>query len=927
MRGVWIGIIGLIFAVSILGPPPVVGVELLTNGGFESGADGWLTLSQLEVVASPVHSGERAGRFSGDGMPSSHDVFQWVDVEPSASYEFSGWVLANDANVQQVYLRIVWYDAGSEDVGTHDSLAPLTGTDQAYRFLTTGPVVSPASAAQARVMVRVLTNGAFVVYLDDLSLMGPEVTPTPSPTVTSTPSPTVTPTATPTPTPTPTPTVTPDPEPAVTSTPSPTVTPTAAPRVTPTATPTVTPTATPTPTPTPTPTVTPDPGPAVTPDPGPAVFPWLVNGGFEEVREDGTPYGWRKFGGSISASEARRVEGVRSLLLQSETFSTKWAYQTVSVDGGFWYEAGAMAFSPDGETSVFLRISWYESEDGSGEALSASDSPVLSGTSDFRKLSTGPMLAPAGARSAKVRLMLRPASGAATMAYFDAVTLEGVAPPPTGSAGVSPTPGPSRTATPTPTATVTPTPSPTVTPTATLTPTPTVTPNPEPAVFPWLVNGGFEEVREDGTPYGWRKVGGEMVVSDMASSEGGFSLALSSSTGATKWAYQTVLVDPGESYLAEAQALKNDSQAKAVFLRVSWYGSEDASGEAIESTDSNLLETDSPAFRGLSTGVVRAPAEARSAKVRLMLRPASAAPVTVYFDGVMLATVAATPTPTPAPTGTPEATDEGMPPAMTEGAPTVFAVLTNGGFEDVAEDGRPYGWRNQGGDMRAAGDRSIEGVRSLALTSRTMSTKWGYQTVLVEPEEFYEARVHVLAPREGVKGAFLRVSWYASEDGSGEALKSSDSGVVESGSSFQAVTTGAVRAPSEARSAKVRLMLRPASAAPVTVYFDGVTFVPAGDPGLGMRPPVALAASGGAATAEPGPVGMAVTPVVLSNVGAPLATGASGPMESAGGGGSAVWFVAAGLVVPAMGLVAVGLLAARNGLRRRRGFFGGDKDV
>ena len=35
----------------------------------------------------------------------------------------------------------------------------------------------------------------------------------------------------------------------------------------------------------------------------------------------------------------------------------------------------------------------------------------------------------------------------------------------------------------------------------------------EPTLFPALVNGGFEDVREDGTPYGWRKIGGEVSAS------------------------------------------------------------------------------------------------------------------------------------------------------------------------------------------------------------------------------------------------------------------------------------------------------------------------------------------------------------------------------------------------------------------------------
>ena len=168
-------------------------------------------------------------------------------------------------------------------------------------------------------------------------------------------------------------------------------------------------------------------------------------------------------------------------------------------------------------------------------------------------------------------------------------------------------------------------------------------------MFTALVNGGFEEGRQDGTPVGWRKVGGEMARTGEVHGEGAFAAEFTSSTTSTKWMYQTVAVEGGAYYEAVAKALKDDPAAAAVFLRLSWYASEDASGQAIGTVDSTeVLETDWPEFRRLTTGPVGAPQEARSAKVRLMLRPASAAVATVYFDEVTF--VPAGP-PVPAPTG------------------------------------------------------------------------------------------------------------------------------------------------------------------------------------------------------------------------------------------------------------------------------------
>ncbi len=897
-----IAALGLTAALLLLaGWRGATGYELLANGGFESGADGWTTTAgQLDAVGSPVHGGSQAGRFSGAGQPSSKEVYQWIDIQPGQTYSFTGWALLNDVNAQAMYLQISWFDGDGALVEIWTPILQLTGADPAFRSLPTGPATSPLAARSARVGVRVLTNGDFTVYLDDFSFQGPaptpeptpsppatpeptpETTPTATPTMTPTATPTVTPTATPTVTPTATPTATlspprtftPTPTPTVTPTATPTITPTATPAVTPSPTPTFTPTATPTATPTPVATPTPAPPPTVTPSPvatpmltatpveEPNVFPQLVNGGFEQTRGDGTPYGWRKAGGAIGTSLSYHAEGYRALALTSESTSTKWAYQAVAVQGGAYYEASALALKSGANAkAVFLRVSWYETGDASGEATGYADSTAVieAGSPIFRPLTTGPVQAPPEARSAKVRLMLRPASDAEATAYFDSVAFGQVSPPspaPTPTPGpATPTPGATPTITPTPTARATPAPEPSAAPTpapslpptahatAMPTPSPTRTPTPtpdgEPDVFPQLVNGGFEQTRGDGTPYGWRKVGGAIGTSLSYHAEGYRALALTSESTSTKWAYQAVAVQGGTYYEASALALKSGANAKAVFLRISWYETGDASGEAIGYADSTaVIEAGSPIFRPLTTGPVQAPLEARSAKVRLMLRPASDAEATAYFDSVAFGQVSppspaptptpglATPTPgaTPMITPTPTPTEEPTPTATPE--PGAFPHLVNGGFEDVMEGGTPFGWRKAGGEMAVANSHSIEGELALAFTSRTAATKWVYQTVLVEPGAFYVATAQALKSDPNARAMFLRVSWYESENGTGEAIDSVDSTEVLEADApeFRTLSTGAVQTPDDARSAKVKLMLRPASDAPATVYFDAVAF-------------------------------------------------------------------------------------------------------
>jgi len=95
----------------------------------------------------------------------------------------------------------------------------------------------------------------------------------------------------------------------------------------------------------------------------------------------------------------------------------------------------------------------------------------------------------------------------------------------------------------------------------------------------------------------------------------------------------------------------------------------------------------------------------------------------------------------------------------------------------------------------------------------------------VQPKEFYDAVAYAWSG--GAAETFLRVSWYATNDGSGPAIDSDDStSVSAAGDHFERLTTGPIQAPVDARTAKARLMLRPASDAEATAYFDAVSFGP-----------------------------------------------------------------------------------------------------
>jgi len=227
--------------------------ELLINGGFEEGTAGWSTnAGQLASVSSPLHGGSQAGRFSGSGQPTTQFAYQLINVEPASNYELSGWVAAPASGVSRLFLRVSWFDASGSLVLSADS-PWLAQPDSAFHPLATGPMVSPVAARQAHASILIQADSPFSVHLDDFAFSGPTFVPPPS-------------TAPPIPT--------------------------SPPQITPA--PTLAPPGT-TPGPLPTPTRTPGRGPtpkATTPATGntePDSFPQLMNGGFEDLRSDGTP--------------------------------------------------------------------------------------------------------------------------------------------------------------------------------------------------------------------------------------------------------------------------------------------------------------------------------------------------------------------------------------------------------------------------------------------------------------------------------------------------------------------------------------------------------------------------------------------------------------------------------------------------------------
>jgi hypothetical protein len=374
----------LLLAVLLAAGRQATAEQLLTNGDFSQGSSGWTPQSLGFDTDCDGHTANPAARLYLDGSDEGRLESAAIPIEPGATYEASGYArfAAGAEPSPKLRLILVFYreleGRGELEPEVLSALLPVDATD--YTFITTGPQAAPDGARSARLLVTLGATGVASACVDDLSLEGPRPSPTKTPTPT-------------TPTPSPTPTLPP--------------------------TSTVGPTATATEVPMPSGSI--------------------LNGGFEEGVED-IPAAWQKFGGFLSRSGAFPRSGSFAGVFSSSTDSTKWVYQSVSVEPGRSYAFhGFVLKNGPADSIVVLRISWYSSPDASGSSVASSDSPEsLSGSdASFRYLSTGSVTAPGEARSARARIVLVPASAAPETIYLDDFALEETAPPTPASGGES----------------------------------------------------------------------------------------------------------------------------------------------------------------------------------------------------------------------------------------------------------------------------------------------------------------------------------------------------------------------------------------------------------------------------------------------------------------------------------------------------------
>ncbi|MFG2981034.1 chitinase [Streptomyces sp. NPDC048258] len=142
------------------GPPAAAAdADLVRNGGFEAGLDGWsCSGGSGATVTSPVHGGGSALKATPAGQDNAR-CSQTVTVKPDSAYTLAAWV-------QGAYVYLGATGTGTTDVST------WTQSPGAWKQLTTGFRTGPATTS-----VTVYTHGWYgqsAHVTDDLTLVGPD---------------------------------------------------------------------------------------------------------------------------------------------------------------------------------------------------------------------------------------------------------------------------------------------------------------------------------------------------------------------------------------------------------------------------------------------------------------------------------------------------------------------------------------------------------------------------------------------------------------------------------------------------------------------------------------------------------------------------------------------------------------------------------
>ena len=181
------------------------------------------------------------------------------------------------------------------------------------------------------------------------------------------------------------------------------------------------------------------------------VFAAVDNGDFESGLD-----GWEASNGAVTFERVsgQGHSGEYGVKVEHDKTGSYGIQTVVPVDSGKLYEVKVWVKGNEGSVKkAFVRIAWYESEDGSGSQLSTKDSSEVENPNDWVELTVVEQV-PEQAQSAKIRLVLASAEkGSSASVIFDDVGMNVVDPSPTPAPTATNTPKPTATSKPEPTAT------------------------------------------------------------------------------------------------------------------------------------------------------------------------------------------------------------------------------------------------------------------------------------------------------------------------------------------------------------------------------------------------------------------------------------------------------------------------------------------
>lgn len=156
--------------VSIKGPPPNGGQNLIVNGDFESDASGWFSwVGTVSSSSTKAYSGSRSLLVTGIGTgPAALDVSDVV--EAGATYSLSLWVSVGSVASSQVNVTRALTCGGSTTYTWVANNAAVSSSDWS---LLTGPISIPQECESPGLMIYAEGSGANVeLYVDQVTLIG-----------------------------------------------------------------------------------------------------------------------------------------------------------------------------------------------------------------------------------------------------------------------------------------------------------------------------------------------------------------------------------------------------------------------------------------------------------------------------------------------------------------------------------------------------------------------------------------------------------------------------------------------------------------------------------------------------------------------------------------------------------------------------------